>query len=54
MERLFDFGLDFYKLVSRAIVSVVPCDLNSDRKVKTSLKRMLQKLGCGEIKTDME
>jgi hypothetical protein len=54
MERLFNFGLDFYVLVSRAIVLVGPSDLNGDRRVKASLKRMLQKLGCDAIRTDME
>ena len=54
MECLFDFGLDFYMLVSRAFISVGPCNLNNDRKVKVSLKRMLQKLGLDEIKTKME
>lgn len=53
MERLFDFGHDFYRLVSRAFVRVVPADLNSHRKVRTSLKRILQKLGCEDIKTEM-
>jgi hypothetical protein len=54
MERLFNFGLDFYMLVSEAFVSVGPADLNRDRRVKASLKRMLQKLGFDEIKTNME
>lgn len=59
MERLFDFGADFYKLVSRAFisnasVSVVPCDLNSDRKVKVGLKRVLHELGLPDIKTELE
>ncbi len=53
MEQLFDFGQDFYMLVSRAFVRVVPADLNSDRKVRTSLKGILQKLGCEDIKTEM-
>ena len=59
MERLFGFGADFYMLVSRvfvstASVSVVPCDLNSDRKVKASLKGVLLKLGLTDIKTEIE
>jgi len=54
MERLFDFGADFYKLVSRAFISVVPCNLNSDRKVKVGLKRVLHELGLTDIKTEME
>jgi len=59
MECLFDFGADFYKLVSRAFisnasVSVVPCDLNSNRKVKVGLKRVLHELGLTDIETEME
>jgi len=57
MEHLFNFGSDFYKLISRDIVStpsvsVVPCDLNSDRKVKVGLKRLLQELGLTNIKLE--
>ena len=54
MERLFNFGLDFYMLVSEAFISVGPADLNRNRPVKTSLGRMLQKLGFEDIKTEME
>lgn len=59
MERLFNFGADFYMLVSIAFistssVSVVPCDLNSNRKVKISLIRMLSELGLTDIRKEME
>ena len=59
MERLFDFGVDFYKLVLKAFISdasasVVPCDLNSNRKVKVGLKKVLHELGLTDIKTEME
>jgi hypothetical protein len=54
MEQLFNFGLDFYMLVSRAFISVGPCDLNNDRRVKASFKKILQKLGLEEIKMEME
>jgi hypothetical protein len=54
MEQLFNFGLDFYMLVSRAFISVVPCNLNDDRRVKASFKKILQKLGLDEIKMEME
>jgi len=59
MERLFDFGADFYTLVSAAFVStasvsVVPCNLNSDRRVKVGLKTVLRELGLTDIKTEME
>lgn len=54
MERLFDFGADFYKLVSAAFVSVVPCELNSNRKVKTGLVKILSEHGLTDIRTEME
>jgi len=54
MERLFNFGLDFYMLVSEAIISVIPTDLNKDRRTKASLKKILLNLGFEEIKTEME
>ncbi len=59
MECLFDFGADFYKLVSQdfisnASVSVVPCDLNSNRKVRTGLSRILSEHCLADIKTEME
>jgi hypothetical protein len=54
MEQLFNFGLDFYMLVSRVFTSVVPCNLNDDRRVKASFKKILQKLGLEEIKMEME
>ena len=54
MERLFNFGLDFYMLISEAFISVGPADLNRDRRVKASLKRMLLRLGFEEIRTEME
>ena len=54
MERMCDFGKDLFELVSRAFLRTSPADLNRDRQVKRSLKGMLQRLGCEEIKTDME
>ncbi len=53
MEKLFDFGLDFYNVVSRAFIGIGPADLKSDRRVKMSLKGILQKLGCEDIKTKL-
>ena len=57
MECLFDFGADFYKLVtknytSNASASVVPCDLNSDRKVKIGLLKILSEHGLTDIKKE--
>ncbi len=54
MEQLFNFGRDFYMLVSKAFTGVVPADLDKDRKVKVGLKKMLEKLGVEDIKTEME
>lgn len=59
MERLFSFGADFYMLVSAVFVStdsvsVVPCDLNSNRKVKTGLIKILSEHCLADIKTEME
>lgn len=54
MERLFNFGLDFYMLVSEAFISVGPCNLNADRTVKASLKGVLKALGIEEIRNEME
>lgn len=57
MERLFDFGADFYKLVtkdytSNASVSVVPYDLNSNRKVRIGLSRILSEHCLTDIKKE--
>jgi hypothetical protein len=55
MEELFDFGVDFYGLIHAAfVVGVVPYDFKTGRKVKVSLKRLLQELGLEAIKTEME
>jgi len=54
MERLFNFGMDFYMLVSEAFIGVVPLNLNDDRRVKTSLKKVLKALGIEEIRMEME
>jgi len=59
MESLFDFGADFYELVVNAFISNAsfsanPCDLNSNRKVKTGLIRILSEHCVEDIKTEME
>ncbi|MBN2138838.1 MAG: hypothetical protein JW720_13600 [Sedimentisphaerales bacterium] len=54
MEKLFNFGLDFYMLVSKAFLSVGQADLNKNRKVKMGFKRMLEELGLKEIRTEIE
>lgn len=59
MECMYGFGADFYMLVSRVFVStpavsVVPCDLNSNREVKDSLIEVFDKLGFKDVKTELE
>jgi hypothetical protein len=54
MENLFYFGADFYALISSSFIGVGPHDLNSQRYVKTSLKKVFQKLGIEDIRTDMQ
>jgi len=54
MEQMFNFGHDFHTLISRAFIAVGPADINNHRYVKISLTRMLKKLGCKEIKTELE
>jgi len=52
MEQLFNFGVDFYELVSSAFIRVGPADLKN-RRVKLCLKRLLQDLGIEDIEDDM-
>jgi hypothetical protein len=54
MEQLFDFGWEFYSVISEDFISVGPCNLDSSRQVRGSLKRMLCELGLGDIKTEMK
>lgn len=54
MEQLFDFGWEFYSVISEAFISVGPCNLESSRQVRGSLKKVLCELGLGDIKTEMK
>ena len=54
MERLFNFGMDFYMVVSRAFIGAGPVNLNDDRRVKASLKGLLKALGIEEVRNEME
>jgi len=54
MESLFSFGAEFYNLISAAFIGIGPCDLMTGRKVKIGLKKLLEKLGLGTVKTNME
>ena len=53
MEKLFFFGADFYELVSRSFIGVMPLNLNIKRTVKSSLEMIFQELGIEDIKEDM-
>lgn len=52
MQQLFNFGVEFYELISEAFIRVFPADLRN-RGVKSSLKRLLQELGIEDIEDDM-
>lgn len=54
MEKLFFFGADIYGLVSAAFVGVGPDNLKTNRPVKVSLKRLLEKIGLKIVQTDMD
>jgi hypothetical protein len=54
MEQLFDFGWEFYSIISEAVISVGPCNLESSRQVRASMKRLLCELGLGDINTEMK
>lgn len=52
MERLFDFGRDFYVLVSESFFSVGPHNVNGDTGVKAGLARLLEGIGIEEVKRE--
>jgi hypothetical protein len=54
MEKLFFFGVDFYGLVSKSFVGVIPHDFKSQMFVKTALLNIFRELGIEDIKTEME
>jgi len=54
MERLFNFGMDFYMLVLEAFIGGGSFNLNTDRRVKASFKGVLKALGIEEIRMEME
>jgi hypothetical protein len=53
MEQLFDFAWGFYSAVSETI-GVGPCNLDSSRQVRSSMKKILRDLGLEDIKTEMK
>lgn len=52
MEQLFDFGRDFYVLVSESFISVGPHNVNGDTGVKAGLARLLKGIGVKEVKRE--
>jgi hypothetical protein len=52
MEQLFDFAWGFYSAVSETI-GVGPCNLDSSRQVRDSMKKILRDLGLKDIETEM-
>lgn len=53
MEQLFNFAHDFYQTISNSFVGVWPYDMNTNRKVKVALKRILSNHGLKEIKNEL-
>ena len=54
MDQLFNFGANFYELVSSTFVGVSPVDLKANRPVKSSLKRVFRHMGLVQIIEDIE
>jgi hypothetical protein len=54
MEQLFLFAARFYAMITSAFVGGSPDDLTRNRRVKTSLRSLLQQLGLEDVKEDLE
>ncbi|MFB3890506.1 MAG: hypothetical protein ACE15C_00640 [Phycisphaerae bacterium] len=54
MERLCNFAIEFYSVVSRAFISTGPANLNGDRRVRAGLKHILKEHGVQNVKTDLQ
>jgi len=54
MEQLFEFGEDFYALITRTFLDGIPFNLRTETHVKTSLESVLRRYGLEDIKTVME
>ena len=54
MERLFDFGADFYSLIATTFLGVHPFDIKTQLHVKPSFENVLSRFGLTSIRTDME
>jgi hypothetical protein len=53
MEKLFEFGADFYSVVSDSFVGCNPDDLRNRREVKTDFCKLLKAIGIQDIKTEL-
>ncbi|MGR3174157.1 MAG: AbiU2 domain-containing protein [Candidatus Scalindua sp.] len=53
MEQLFNFAHDFSQTISNSFVGVWLDDMNTNRKVKVALKRILSNHGLKEIKNEL-
>jgi len=54
MEKLFEFGADFYGAVSHSFIGCGPDDLRKRREVKRDFCKLLKAIGVKDIKTEME
>jgi hypothetical protein len=54
MEKLFEFGADFYSLIATTFLSVHPFDIKTQLHVKASLETVLSRLGLVHIRKDMQ
>jgi hypothetical protein len=54
MERLFDFGADFYSLIATTFLGVHPFDIKEQLHVKPAFESVLRRLGLTSIRTEME
>jgi AbiU2 len=54
MEKLFEFGAEFYSVVSHSFIGSGPDDLKNRREVKRDFRKVLKVIGVQDIKTEME
>ena len=52
MEQLLQFGIDFYSMISRGYLRIVPVDFTRDARVLVSVCNLLKKIGIENIKKD--
>jgi len=54
MEKLFEFGADFYSVVSDSFIGSGPDDLKNRREVKRDFCKLLKAIGVQDIKTELK